>query len=116
MLENADLVGKGAIFSTVEMQEIGRFANCHIGAILQMPQKEASSFLLAKCLPVGERIPGTLVVSTGKQPMPFSSQTFHIQMGYRVTQLPKALCALVYGNGLNWLATYSKPVLHAGKS
>ena len=41
-------------------------------------KKEAFSFLLAKCRPVTERIPGPMAVSTEKQPLPF----FHLGLSH----------------------------------
>lgn len=56
MLEKADVVWKGAVFTIVELQPLASSADTLMITRLQMAQtREASSFLLANCLPLTER-------------------------------------------------------------
>lgn len=49
--------------------------------LTNVTKQEDSSFLLATCVPLNERSPGSVVVSMGKQPLPFSTKASHIPLG-----------------------------------
>ena len=76
-----------------------------------------SRFFLAKCMPVTERTPGPMVVSTGKKPLPFFPPwPVMYNYDYRAAQLLNSLCLLYSCSGLNFLVAQSKGVLHAAKA
>ena len=104
MVENADLVGKGTLFTTFGMQHIVSLVDHHLGANLHMSQNKRllASYLQSVCLSLKEHQANTCFHKKANLAF-FPPSPVMLNWSYNRAQLPNALCALDSAVGSNSL-------------